>query len=199
LTQVISHIDTVFNVVIPCVLIISSSLASLVYLLRTAHRSYQAAATPHEVELDSERKYIRSTAIAQLCASVTFVVFGLPAHVHQLIVLLAGGHSGPVGVGTYMTQRLLLVVLYSRCSSTFFVNAAGNHYFRRRLSGMLGDALRRGFGCSACRRSTAAATTTVDIALSPAALTWSCDNERPPTNGDSRDRIAVMVTTSLNE
>jgi len=190
----------VFNVVVPSILITSSSLASLVYLLYTARRSHQAA-TPQEVEVDSERKYIRSTATAQLCASATFVVLGLPAHVHQLSVLLAGGQSSPVGVETYMTQRLLLVVLYSRCSSTFFVHVAANPYFRRRLSAVLCDVMcdvmRRGLGCCACSRSTAA--TTVDVSLSPAPLTWSRDNDRPPTNGDSRDCFAMVVTTTVNE
>jgi len=198
LRQIISYVETAFNVVIPWIVITGTSVASLVYLLYTARRWNQATTQP-EVVVDSESRYIRSTAIAQLCASLTFVVLGVPAYIHQLYVVLAGSQSGPVGIETYMTQRLLLIVFYSRCSSTFFVHVAANRCFRRRLISVLRDVMRRRPHCS-CRRSRTTAAAGVDISLSPA-LTWShgADGDRPPTNGDSRDCFAMVVTTSFNE
>lgn len=176
----ISRVETVFNVVIPWTVITSVSVASLVRLLYTARSSNQATAQP-EIAVDSDEEYIRSTAIAQLCASLAFMVLSLPAHVHQLYVMLAGDHSAPVGLETYMTQRLLLVVLYSRCSSTFFVHVAANRCFRGRLTAVMRSVVGHRLDC--CRRGRSAG---VDISLSLAS-TWSrtVDNDRPPTNGNS--------------
>jgi len=189
----------VFNVVIPCLVITSASIASLVHLLHTARRSNQATAQPETV-VDSEDKYIRSTAIAQLCASLAFLLFGLPAHIHQLSVLLGGSQSAPVGLETYMTQRLLLVVLYSRCSSTFFVHVVANRCFRRRLTSVLRDGIRRRPDCCGRGRNAAAAAA-VDIVLSPVPTRSpvAVSSDRPPTNGDSRDCFAMVVTTSFND
>ena len=180
-TQVISRIETVFNVVIPWIVITSCSVASLVRLLYTVCASNQATAQP-EVVVDSEGEYVRSTAIAQLCASLAFMVLSLPAHVHQLSVMLAGNESAPIALETYMTQRLLLVVLYSRCASTFFVHVAANRCFRRRLAALsLGRIQRHSDCCGSRGRSDA-----VDISLTQ---TWShgADDNPPPTNGDARE------------
>jgi len=50
--------------------------------------------------------------VAQLGASLLFLALGLPAHGHELSVMLAGNQSAPVGLETYMTQRLLLSSIY---------------------------------------------------------------------------------------
>jgi len=188
----------VFNVVIPCIAITSACIASLVHLLHTARRSNHAPAQPETV-IDCEDEYIRSTAIAQLCASLTFLLFGLPAHVHQLSVLLGSSQSAPVGLETYMTQRLLLVVLYSRCSSTFFVHVAANRCFRYRLTAVLRDGIRRRPSPDCCGRGRNAAAA-VDIVLSPVPTRSpvAVSGDRPPTNGDSRDCFTMVVTTSFN-
>jgi len=186
--------------VLPWLLITGASVASLVILLHTATRSNQTTTQPGIV-VDSDSKYIRTTAIAQLCASLTFLVLGVPAPVHELFVLLSGSQSAPVALETYMTQRLLLVVLYNRYSSTFFVHVAANRCFRRRLIVVLREILRRRPDCCGRRgNAPASAAVTVDISLSPVP-TWSAvaDSDRPPTNGDSRDSFAMVVTTSFND
>ena len=176
-TQVITRIDTVFNVVIPWIIIASVSVASLVRLICTARPSIQAI-----TQSEMETEYIRSTVIAQLSASLTFVAFGLPAEVHQLSVMLADSQSAPA-LDTYMTQRLLLVVLYSRCSSTFFVHVAANRCFRRRLTSLI----RRRPNC--CGRGRSAP---VDISMSLA--TWSPDaaSDRPPINSDGQHCFTMV-------
>jgi len=186
-TQVISRIETVFNVVIPWIVIAIASVVSLVRLLRTA-RPFNQTTTQPEVAIDPEVKYIRSTSIAQLCASVVFVVLSVPAHVHQLYVMLAGSQSAPVALGTYMTQRLLLVVLYSRCASTFFVHFAASCYFRRRLVAVLRHVIRCRRADRCCRGRN---NTEVEISLTP---TWSpgANSEHPPVNGDTRDSVEMV-------
>ena len=186
-TQVISRIDTVFNVVIPWIVISTVSVVSLARLLYTTCPSNQAVTQP-QVDVDCEMEYIRSTVIAQLCASLTFVVLGLPAHVHQLSVILAGSQSAPVGLETYMTQRLLLVILYSRFSSTFFVHVATNRFFRRRLLVVLQRLVRRRPDCCGRDRSAPG-----DIPMT-LAHTWSgnANGERPTTNGNSGDGFAMV-------
>jgi len=174
----------VVNFVIPWLVIAGASAVTLVRLLYTAAaacRSNQAGqGTPAaEVAADADDgdEYVRSTAIAQLCASLVFVVLGLPAHVHQLSVMLA--ESAPVGIETYMTQRLLLVVLYSRCSSTFFVHVVANRCFRRRLADVLLRLVRRRSDCCSCPRCgrSSSAAISVTISLTPTQM-WS----RPPAN-----------------
>jgi len=162
---VISRIELVVNVALPLTVINGASSVSLVRLLRSARRSNQAGAQPDAAAVDSETRYIRSTSIAQLCAALAFTALGLPAHAHELSVMLdSGSQTAPVGFETYMTQRLLLVVLYSRCSSTFVVHVAANRVFRRRLAAVLRRRSRRRPACCGPRRR--AADVPGDISLS---------------------------------
>lgn len=184
------------NVVVPWIVVICANILSIVRLLDTTCRSSNqgTAAQPEVVIGSSERDYIRSTSIAQLCASMTCMLLGLPAHGHQLYVMLAGSHSAPVGLETYMTQRLLLVVLYSRCASTFFVHVVANRCFGRRFFAIVLGAVRRRSEC--CDHSTAAAAA-IDMSLSSTAPTWSpgANGDHVPTHGDTR----AVVTTSLED
>ena len=179
----ISRIETAFNVVTPWIVIATASVASLVRLLCTARPFNQATAQP-EVAVDPEVKYIRSTSIAQLCASVVFVALSVPARVHQLYVMLAG----QVALETYLTQRLMLVILYSRCASTFFVHFTASRYFRRRLVALSRDLIRRRRAdcCGRGRNDTE-----VEISLTP---TWcpGANNDHPPVNGDTRDSVDMV-------
>ena len=181
----ISRIELVVNVAFPMIVIATASVVSLVRLVGASRRSNQASAQPEVVVVDSESQYIRSTSIAQLCASLTFLALGLPAHVHELSVMLAGRPSAPVGLETYMTQRLLLVVLYSRYSSTFVVHFAANRVFRRRLTAVLRRRCRRRPAC--CGRGRRA-DAPGDISLS-SVPTWSHaadGGDNPPADGSDR-------------
>ena len=100
-------------------------------------------------------------------------------------------------VNLYMTQRLLLVVLYSRCASTFVVHVVANRVFRRRLISLL----RRRHGRGRCPAADPAAEPVAagDISLSslPAWSRAATDGDRPqPTDGDSRKRLADDVAAA---
>lgn len=159
--QIVDHVHFIINFVIPCAIMTAATSVTGYIILRTAAIACQlrkkmvyhpgdgdgaAAEASTSFAPESKSKLdangindrsFRLSCISQIVSTLTFLLLCIPANVHHAVAGLPtdGVFSvSETSVGSYTTQRLLLVAWYVRHATVFTVHFVVHAHFRQRCT-----------------------------------------------------------------